>query len=110
MHRYTKGQSSVNSGLKYVFNDLLFKPNEGARSNARKVIIVLSENQLHVDQKNYWNNLSDQLGVEIAFIGVQKQTGSNTFQVKRKALVFMENVSNLNKIGRLLGTGTEKQF
>ena len=102
--RYTKGQSSVNSGLKYVFNDLLFKPNEGARSNARKVVIILSENQLHIDQKNYWNNLSDQLDVEIAFIGLQKQTAANTFQVKRETLVYMENVSNLNRIGRLLGT------
>ena len=106
-YRYTKGQSSLRSGLEYMFDDLIFKSTKGARLNARKVVIVFSENQLDVDQKIYWDNLSNQLGVEIVFIGIQKQTGAQSLRVGGiLSLMYMENINTLKKIGKLLGTGT----
>ena len=108
MHRYTKGQSSLSSGLEYVFDDLIFKSTEGARLNARKVVIIFSENQLDVDQQIYWNKLSDQLGVEIVFVGVERKTGAQSISTRgiRLPLMHMENVSTLKEIGKLLGTGS----
>jgi hypothetical protein len=94
----------LSNGLKFVFNDLLFKPTKGARSNAQKLILLFSENELHADQKKYWDDLSDQLGVKIAFVGVQRKTGAKTIR-RMLPLMYMENDSTLKEIGKLLGTG-----
>ena len=82
-----------------MFKKLLFKSSKGARAYARKIVIVFSENELDADHKFYWNNLSDQLGIKLLFIDIQKHIGTQSF-------MDMEDPNNPKEIGKLLGTGT----
>lgn len=99
--RYTTGKSSINSGLENVFNKLVFEASAGARLNARKVVVVFSENSLNVDAKMYWNDISDHRGVKIMFINAK--TNRKPREILPK--MYMENMDTLKELGNLLGTG-----
>lgn len=87
-------------------DDLIFEANKGARSNAKKIVIVFSEDQLNPDQQIYWDNLSEELGVKISFIVGKNKISTPPGGVRAMSPVMsVENVNTLHEIGILLNTG-----